>query len=617
MKKFRRIEMANFIHDIKSSVVARSVRVLSPRDRKRIFAVIVLQVLFSILDLAGVAIIGVLGALAVTGIGSSDVGDRVLAVLKLLNIDQLTFQSQVLTLGILAGVLLVGRTIFSIIFTRRILGFLANRGAQVAGDLISKLLTQDITQVQKKTSQETVYLLNSGVNAITIGIIGVIANLVSDISLLVILSAGMIFVDPEIAVSTFVVFGSIAFLIYKLINQKVLRMGEENARLSIESNEKTVEVLSSYRELFVRNRRSYYSTQISEMRFKLAGISAGLSFIPYVSKYIIETTMVISALIISGIQFYTQDAVHAVATLSVFLAAGTRIVPALLRVQQGAISIKSSIGAAAPTLDLLDSLANVKVSEDANSAPTFTHINFIPELILQNVTFKYPNSDVNAIENVNLNIKPGSFIAIVGPSGAGKTTLVDLMLGVLKPHFGEVLISEFPPEKAISTWPGAISYVPQNVSVANGTIASNVAMGYEFLPTYSLEIMRALHESGLADLATPTGIQSLVGENGSKLSGGQRQRLGIARSLFTNPSLLVLDEATSALDAETEKLVSDWIKTLKGKVTVITVAHRLSTVRTADLVVYVEHGRVIATGSFDEIRNIVPNFDTQAKLMGL
>ena len=609
--------MGVFISSIHDSVVARSVRVLSPRDRKRVFAVIILQVLFGLLDLAGVAIIGVLGALAVSGIGSSNVGDRVLAVLKLLNIDQLTFQNQVLVLGLLAGVLLVGRTIFSIIFTRRILGFLANRGAKVAGELISKLLTQDITQVQKKTTQETVYLLNSGVNAITIGIIGVIANLVSDISLLVILSAGMIFVDPEIAVSTFVVFGLIAFLIYKLINQKVLKMGEENARLSIESNEKTVEVLSSYRELFVRNRRSYYSTQISEMRFKLAGISAGLSFIPYVSKYIIETTMVISALVISGIQFHTQDAVHAVATLSVFLAAGTRIVPALLRVQQGAISIKSSIGAAAPTLDLLDSLGNIKVSEDTNSAPTFEHVNFTPDLVLQNVAFRYPNSEINAIEKVNLAIKPGSFIAIVGPSGAGKTTLVDLMLGVLKPDSGEVLVSGLPPEKAISTWPGAISYVPQNVSVANGTIASNVAMGYEFVPAYSQEVIRALRESGLADLATAKGLHSSVGENGSRLSGGQRQRLGIARSLFTNPSLLVLDEATSALDAETEKLVSDWIKTLKGKVTVVTVAHRLSTVRTADLVVYVEKGRIVETGTFEEIRKIVPNFDLQAKLMGL
>jgi ABC-type multidrug transport system fused ATPase/permease subunit len=609
--------VTNFILNIRKSAVARSARVLSPRDRKRIFAVIILQVLFGLLDLAGVAIIGVLGALAVAGIGPSDVGDRVNTVLKLLNIDQISFQSQVLVLGLLAGLLLVGRTIFSIIFTRRILSFLANRGAQVASDLITKLLTQDITSVQKKTTQETVYLLTSGVNAITIGIVGVVANLVSDISLLLILSAGMIYVDPGIAVSTFVVFGVIAFSIYKLINQKVLKMGEENAHLSIVSNEMTVEVLSSYRELFVGNRRGHYAAQISEARFKLAKISAGLSFIPYVSKYIIETTMVVSALIISGIQFQTQDAVRAVATLSVFLAAGTRIIPALLRVQQGAISIKSSIGAAAPTLDLLDSLENIQVPQATSLAPVFTHGNFSPDLILEDVEFKYPNSDSNAIEKMNLNIKAGSFVAIVGPSGAGKTTLVDLMLGVLRPHSGKVLISGLDPEEAINKWPGAVSYVPQNVSVANGTVASNVTMGFEYRFTFSHEVIRALNESGLGEFATYSGIQTVVGENGSKLSGGQRQRLGIARSLFTNPNLLVLDEATSALDAETEKLVSDWIKTLKGKVTVVVVAHRLSTVRTADVVVYIQNGKIVHRGSFEEIRQNVSNFDKQAKLMGL
>jgi ABC-type bacteriocin/lantibiotic exporter with double-glycine peptidase domain len=142
-------------------------------------------------------------------------------------------------------------------------------------------------------------------------------------------------------------------------------------------------------------------------------------------------------------------------------------------------------------------------------------------------------------------------------------------------------------------------------------------MGFDYDPAFSPQVIRALNESGLGEFATPSGIETLVGENGSKLSGGQRQRLGIARSLFTNPSLLVLDEATSAVDAETEKLVSDWINTLKGKVTVITVAHRLSTVRTADLVVYVQNGKIVAIGTFDQIRSSVSNFDTQAKLMGL
>ena len=605
------------LQNIQSSVVFRSLDVLTKRDQRRVLAVIFLQVIFGLLDLAGVAVVGVLGALTVTGIESSKVGNRVYSVLSFLNIENMTFQSQVLILGLLAATLLVGRTIFSIIFTKRILSFLANRGAAVASELVSKLLTQDINKIQKLTTQQTVYLLTSGVNAITIGIIGVIANLVSDVSLLVILSLGMVLVDPKIAIATFVIFGFIAFLIYKLINQRVLFLGEENARLSIQSNEKTVEVLNAYRELFVRNRRSYYAQQISSMRFKLSGISAELSFIPYVSKYIIETTMVLSALAISAIQFHTQDAVHAVATLSVFLAAGTRIVPALLRVQQGAVAIKGSIGAASPTLDFLDEVRGSEAHKLSGSEPEFVHIGFAPKVQLKNVSFAYPESKSNAIETINLEIKPGSFIALVGPSGAGKTTLVDLMLGVLNPQNGEISISGEKPETAINMWPGAVSYVPQNVSILNGTIASNVVLGYEFDSKFIPNILRALKDAGLDEFATESGIFTKVGEDGSKLSGGQKQRLGIARSIFTNPGLLVLDEATSALDAETELLISNWIKSLRGKVTVVTVAHRLSTVRSADCVFYIQGGQILSSGTFDEVRLSVPNFDSQARLMGL
>ena len=196
---------------------------------------------------------------------------------------------------------------------------------------------------------------------------------------------------------------------------------------------------------------------------------------------------------------------------------------------------------------------------------------------------------------------------------------MDLLLGVIKPNSGSVLISEVPVAEAITYWPGAISYVPQDIKIANGSIRSNVGLGYPDNVATDDRVNRALETAHLSELVASLdqGLDSQTGEKGSKLSGGQRQRLGIARALFTSPKLIVFDEATSALDGETESLISDSIHSLKGKVTVVLIAHRLSTVREADLVVYLESGEVKATGTFEEVRAQVPNFDHQAKLMGL
>jgi ABC-type branched-subunit amino acid transport system ATPase component len=340
---------------------------------------------------------------------------------------------------------------------------------------------------------------------------------------------------------------------------------------------------------------------------------------PYVSKYVIETSVVLGALLISGFQFLTQDATHAVATLSVFLAAGSRIAPAILRVQQGAISIRGSLGSAEPTLELISSLRNVEVSLEPSHEAILTHHDFNPVVKLTNVSLKYPNQENSAIEDINLSIAAGSTIAVVGSSGAGKTTLIDVLLGVLSPSAGEITISGLNPMDAILKWPGAISYVPQDVEIVNGTIRENIALG--FPPDLASDeiILRALRLSNLEDFIThlPDGIDTQVGERGTKISGGQRQRLGIARALFTNPKLLVLDEATSALDGETEANVSNEIMNLHGDVTVIFIAHRLSTVRNADIVIYMDKGRIVSTGTFLEVRNQVPDFDRQAKLMGL
>jgi ABC-type multidrug transport system fused ATPase/permease subunit len=603
----------------RQSTIGRSFSVLSKNDQKKIAIASFLQILMGILDLLGVVAIGLLGALSVTGLQSRQPGDRVSSVLDFLGLSSFTFQTQATVLGLGAVVLLVGRTLLSIFFTRRILFFLSRRGAKISANLVSRLLAQPLLRVQERTTQETLYALTSGVSLITLQVLANAVVLVSDVALLVIMAIGLFVVDPLTSIGTFGIFFLIGLLLYRFMNVRASRLGIQSSELNIKSNEKIVEVFNSYRESVVRNRRDYYAREIGKLRYQLADASAESGFLPYVSKYVIESSVILGALFIAAAQFILQDATHAVATLAIFLAAGTRIAPAVLRIQQGSIQIRGSLGAAMPTLDLIKMLGDSPMIENIDDTLDILHAGFKASISLSNVTLTYPDSSSPAISEINLVIEPGTSVAIVGTSGAGKTTIIDTVLGVLSPDSGHVLISNLPPIEAIAKWPGAISYVPQDVVIAAGTIRENVALGYPNDVATDELVFKALKVAHLDVFvqSLPNGIDTEVGERGAKISGGQRQRLGIARAMFTHPHLLVLDEATSALDGETEANISDAIHELRGSTTVVMIAHRLSTVRNADLVVYMSAGKVVATGSFYEVRSLVPDFDRQAKLMGL
>ena len=593
--------------------------VLSRNDQKKVIAVMVLQAGIGALDLLGVVAIGLLGALSVTGLQSRNPGDRVSTVLNFLHIANSSFQIQATLLGVGALILLVGRTIVSIFFTRRILFFFSRRGAKISTELVARLLSQPLLTILSRTTQETVYAVTSGVAIITLQVLATVVVLVSDISLLIVMAVGLFVIDPLTAIGTFLVFSLIVYFLYRFMNVHAGVLGVKNSELSIASNEKIVEVFSSYRESVVRNRRDFYAREIGKLRFSLANVSAESAFMPYVSKYVIETAVVLGALLIGVAQFVLQDATHAIATLAIFLAAGTRIAPAVLRVQQGSLQIRNGLGAAIPTLELIEMLGNAPMNENVDDRVDVIHEGFVSEVYVTNTSLTYPNKTTPAISEITLAIPSGSSVAFVGPSGAGKTTIIDVLLGVLNPDEGDVLISGLPPLLAVAKWPGAVSYVPQDVVIAAGTIRENVALGYPPEAATDELIMSALKVAHLdkfvADL--PDGVDTQVGERGAKISGGQRQRLGIARAMFTRPHLLVLDEATSSLDAETEASISEAIHDLRGSTTVVMIAHRLSTVRNADIVVYLSEGRVMAKGTFDEVRKSVPDFDRQAMLMGL
>jgi ABC-type multidrug transport system fused ATPase/permease subunit len=593
---------------------------LSTKDQKKIIGVGVIQILLSFFDLAGVAVIGIIGALTVNGIQSKAPGNRVSQFLEFLGMEKFAFQNQIAILGVIAGLILISRTFFSVYFTRKTYFFLAHKSAKASSELVSKLLSRPILEVRMRSTQETIYALTSGVNGILIGVVGNIVSIVSDTALLLILSIGLFIVDPIIAISSFAIFTLIGVLLYLLLSLRVKLLSVDRSKLDIASYETITESLSAYRELVVKGRRGFYANKIGKIRYSLGDISAEVAFIPLISKYVIESVVVFGALLLSAIQFVLQDASHAVATLSIFLAAGSRIAPAALRVQQGAIQIKSNLGSSYPTLELIDRVSSMEIQEDyVNSKPNYSHPGFVANLQLNTVSFTYPNSDSKTIDDVSLKIKEGELICFVGPSGAGKTTLVDLILGVLSPNEGEISISGKDPLSSIQEWQGAIAYVPQDVTIVNGTILENIALGFEVENLDEDEVWRSLKMAELDSYVRtlPDGLNTKVGERGTKISGGQRQRLGIARALLTNPKLLVLDEATSSLDGQTESDISNSIQELKGKVTVITIAHRLSTARNADKVVYLDSGRIVYQGDFDEVRGNVPNFDRQAQLMGL
>jgi ABC-type multidrug transport system fused ATPase/permease subunit len=601
------------------SIVLRSLRVFSRKERTKLLIITGIQISLSFLDLLGVALIGVLGALSVNGVQSKQPGDRVFRVLEFLQIEDFQFQTQAAILGIAAASVLVLKTCLSIIFTKKSLHFLSQRSASITGILFSRFLNQNLIEVQKKSAQENLYSMTVGVQSITVGLIGSLISMVADFSMLLLLIIGLAQVDLLIAFSTVGLFATIGLVLYFLMQKKATSLGQDSSDLTIESNQQILEALDSFREIFTRNRLEYYTRRVTATRKNLASVNADMTFMPNVSKYVIETSIVIGALVIGGLQFSTQDATNAVASLSVFLAAGSRIAPGVLRIQQGLIQVRSSLGIATPTLLLIESLKPISPLPLTLDQLDTSHKGFDGSLVIQDVSLTYPGNQTPALSNITIEVLNGSTIALVGPSGAGKTTLADVILGLIDPSEGSVTLSGLKPKAAIAKWPGAIAYVPQNVTIMNDSILENLLVGYSESSISSEDIQSALEIAQLHEFVkeSDAGINSKVGDKGLKISGGQRQRIGIARALVTKPKMLVLDEATSALDGQTEAAIAEAIGMMKGKTTLIIVAHRLSTVKSADKIIYLDRGRLVASGTFEELRSQVPDFDLQANLMGL
>lgn len=599
---------------------------LSKRDRRLLGVSVGIQMSTSFLDLVGVLLLGLVGALAVTVVQSQPAPGMVTTLADFLGLGELSGQQLVLVFAASAAVVLLTKSVLSSYLTRRVFIFLANRQALVSARLTKELLSRPLTFIQKRSSQQTAFALIQGAGAATIQILGQMVIAATEIALLVVLAVALLILDPLVTVGAILFFGLVALILQKAMGGWAARIGTTAALADIASLNAIQEAVSAYREVSVSNRRAFYVDRIGKLRWQAAKVAADGTFIQMLPKYIFEAALVIGGFALAGVLFSTQDSIVAVGTLALFVAAASRVMPSLLRLQGAALALRAAAGTSKSTFSLAEELGNplevldeLPDSASVKAAVREGYDDFTAGIRVNNVSVTYPGLTTPALTAINLLVSPGQSLALVGNSGAGKSTLADVILGVLEPNEGEVRINEESPQQAAAHWPGAIAYVPQEVLLANDTIRKNVALG---LPDDAIdddlvwEALRRAHlEYFLVDQRQ--GLDTHIGEGGLRLSGGQRQRLGLARALYTRPKLLVLDEATSSLDAQTESLITDTINELGGSVTTVVIAHRLSTIRDVDMLLYMRDGKAIACGDFHEVRHQVPEFDRQAKLLGL
>ena len=597
-------------------------KLVSKSDRIKLLIVSAIQVFLSFLDLIGVAFFGLIGSVTVAAISSTKIAGRTESVINFLGLNNYSSQFQVAILGLLAAILMVVKTFASLYFNKKVIFFLSRRSAVITANLTSNLFKKSFTEIKRQGSQKLIYTLTNGVDRITVGVLALSVALVADTSLLVILVTGLIFVNPIMTIILLFGLTLIASSLYLFIKNKNKQLALLGIQYGISSSTKIFEAVGSYRELLLRGQRQVFADGIGAARLSQSEANAKSNYLMNFNKYILEASVLLITLMIAGIQFLLSDALRSVATLTLFFAAISRIAPAIFRIQQNLLTIKSSLGGAKPTLDLINSLKlsiNKLDHKKALGAVPISHDGFISKVSINNLDFKYSDSENYAVSNVNLELSSGMYVAIVGPSGAGKSTFVDLMLGLHHPSKGSVEISGLDATDAIEKFPGAVAYVPQEIQLVSGSIIDNVLLGFKNDNENKKLVRSALKKAQLNEYINSNDaiLDSNIGDEGGKLSGGQRQRIGIARALLTNPKILVMDEATSALDAQTEENISNTIVKIKQDSLVIVVAHRLATARKADLVIYMEDGQIKAQGSFDQVRSLIPNFDTQAQLMGL
>ncbi|MBX3312462.1 MAG: ABC transporter ATP-binding protein [Microbacteriaceae bacterium] len=583
------------------------VRVLPKSARLFINAYSIVSGLFAIIDVAALGLLVI--AMTSLVMGNS---------FSIPFIGELTGGSLMGFVGILC-VVIVLKGIFSIFLVWFASRQFAKYELIIGNELFASYLTSPWSERLNKNSSDLVRIADLGIANSIAGYINPMSSILGEILTFISIVAVLVIAQPLIALIAVIYLGVMGLILYLVISPQQRIAGQVGYDLSLNVSRLLTEMVAALKEITIRNRSEEIQDVVKNKRKKLARARANMQFLSAVPRYFVETA-VIGGFVIVGVAGYWIGGIEvAISSIALFSIAGFRLAPSITRFQAIISQANMNLPIAEAVVRDISEVHSASRVQSKDAANTGNFPEEPKKLILDNVSYRYPGSDKFAVQNISLEIPLGSTVGFVGSSGSGKTTLVDLILGLLEPSEGNISIDGTPIINIIDDWRKRIGYLPQDIALFDGTVAQNVALSWKDESLDEGKVLKAIERARILDtvLSRPQGINSAIGERGLTLSGGQRQRLGIARALYNEPLVLVMDEGTSALDNETEAEITESIQQLKGDLTVISVAHRLSTIMNSDVLYFFDEGKLAAKGNFKELVKKEPRFAAQAKLAGL
>lgn len=507
--------------------------------------------------------------------------------------------SNIANLGVVIAaaslVTMILKTTLTMMLSKRILLFLGNISAETTMVNLRKMLRYPEFVVDQPSSQRVLFAMTRGVELLVVQVIGTFILLLSDMFLFLILSSIIVIVEPQFGVPLLITVFLLGIYLNANTNRKAVNLGLSHTLYNIRSAEILTELLGNFRATFVRNKESEYLKGIQSNRMKISGVTAELNYLPYFTKFILESGVIVVSALMGFILFMSSDKQSAVISLILILASASRIAPAALRIQQGVLTIKSTEGQARETFNFLSTLP--RGDKGRISTPAQVKDSTLPihpyAIVARNMCFAYPSGKDKIFDHANFIIPEGSIVSINGKSGVGKSTLADLILGIRMPTSGEILIGNLAPRDFLNTFECNISFVPQKVNLFKCSIREYLLLGEEIQWADS-DLKWALETACfyLDNMHLEEVLEYEISEGGENLSGGQNQRLALAKAILPKPRLIILDEITNAQDKENEFEILANLRSRLSESTIILISHSNQVETIVDWVLEIDKGRV-------------------------